>query len=96
MINHPAQIAALHSVLYLYIEGGAQTAASFLKEGLVDRIEIYRAPVLLGSGIAALGDYGLGRLADAHGQWQLAERRLLGSDTYEAYERMAPSAASGE
>ena len=95
MINHPAQIAALDGAQYLYVEGGAQTAASFLKEGIADRIEIYRAPIILGSGLSALGDYGLERLADAHGQWQLTERRMLGSDTYEAYDRSVVFSKSG-
>ena len=87
IINTPAQIAGLEDIHYLYVEGGAQTAASFLREELVDRIETYRAPILLGHGQPALADYGLERLADAHGQWSLTERRQLGSDTYEVYER---------
>ena len=87
IINTPAQIAQFRNAQYLYVEGGGATAASFLREGLVDRVELYRAPILLGNGIAALGDIGLERLADAHGQWVMRERRQLGSDTYEAYER---------
>ncbi|GAA4647636.1 bifunctional diaminohydroxyphosphoribosylaminopyrimidine deaminase/5-amino-6-(5-phosphoribosylamino)uracil reductase RibD [Pontixanthobacter gangjinensis] len=95
VINHPAQISALDGVQYLYVEGGAQTAASFLKKGLADRIEIYRAPIFLGSGITALGDYGLTSLAEAHEYWQLTERRMLGTDTYEAYDRSEASFNSG-
>lgn len=87
VINRPEQIGALDGVQYLYVEGGAGAAASFLREDLVDRIEIYRAPIMLGSGLPALGDFGLASLADAHGRWSLAERRQLGSDTYEAYSR---------
>lgn len=89
IINTPAQIAQFQDAQFLYLEGGGATAASFLRAGLVDRIELYRAPILLGQGIAALGDIGLEKLADAHGQWMLCERRQLGSDLYEAYERAA-------
>lgn len=71
---------------WLLVEGGAQTAASFLREKLVDRILLYRAPILIGAGRAALGDIGLGRLAEAHSQWRQADRRVLGSDTLEVYE----------
>jgi diaminohydroxyphosphoribosylaminopyrimidine deaminase/5-amino-6-(5-phosphoribosylamino)uracil reductase len=74
-------------VQYLYLEGGGGAAAAFLGEDLVDRLEIYRAPILLGGGRPGLGDIGLAALAKAHGRWQLAERHLLGTDTFEAYER---------
>ena len=87
VINAPEQIGALDGVQYLYVEGGAGAAASFLKADLVDRLEIYRAPIVIGGGMAALGDIGLDNLADAHGRWQLAETRQLGSDTFTAYRR---------
>jgi len=87
VINAPEQIGALDGVQYLYVEGGAGAAASFLKADLVDRLEIYRAPILIGGGMAALGDIGLYNLANAHGRWQLAETRQLGSDTFTAYRR---------
>lgn len=90
IINTPDQIAGLDGVHYLYVEGGAQTAASLLRADLVDRIELYRAPIFLGEGLSALGDIGLPSLADAHGQWTFAERRQLGSDTFEAYVRNRP------
>ena len=35
----------------------------------------------------ALSDIGLETLDDAHGRWEFAERRQLGSDCFEAYER---------
>ncbi|MXO49211.1 bifunctional diaminohydroxyphosphoribosylaminopyrimidine deaminase/5-amino-6-(5-phosphoribosylamino)uracil reductase RibD [Erythrobacter vulgaris] len=87
VINDPAQIAALGDVQYLYVEGGAGAAASFLSADLVDRLEIYRAPILLGKGMPALGDIGLQSLAAAHGRWQNVESRQLGSDSFTAYRR---------
>lgn len=88
IINTPAQIADLADVQYLYVEGGSQTAASFLREDLVDRIELYRAPIILGEGLPALGDIGLSTLGDAHNRWALEQRLQLGSDTFEAYGRL--------
>ncbi|WP_425334366.1 bifunctional diaminohydroxyphosphoribosylaminopyrimidine deaminase/5-amino-6-(5-phosphoribosylamino)uracil reductase RibD [Pelagerythrobacter marensis] len=85
----PEAIAGLEAVQYLYVEGGAQTAAAFLAADLVDRIELYRAPIVIGGGAPAIGDIGLASLAQAHGRWHLAERRQLGSDTFEAYRRQA-------
>ena len=87
IINHPAQIAGLEGVQYLYVEGGAQTAASFLAEDLVDRLEIYRAPIVIGGGRPGIGDIALGSLADAHGRWEETEHRRLGSDQFTAYRR---------
>ncbi|MEE4452838.1 bifunctional diaminohydroxyphosphoribosylaminopyrimidine deaminase/5-amino-6-(5-phosphoribosylamino)uracil reductase RibD [Novosphingobium resinovorum] len=84
-LPEPAAIAGMEGVLHLFVEGGAQTATAFLAAGLVDRLLIYRAPVLLG-GRPALGDFGLSPLAAAHGRWRMTERRQLGSDTLEVYE----------
>lgn len=86
-IASPQEIGALDDVQYLYVEGGSGAAAAFLAADLVDRLDIYRAPILIGDGLPAIGDIGLGNLSAAHGRWRLAERRQLGSDTFEAYER---------
>jgi diaminohydroxyphosphoribosylaminopyrimidine deaminase/5-amino-6-(5-phosphoribosylamino)uracil reductase len=81
----PEAIAGMDGVLHLFVEGGANTATAFLAAGLVDRLLIYRAPILVG-GRPALGDFGLSGLAQAHGRWSLTERRQLGSDTLEVYD----------
>ncbi|VVS97901.1 fused diaminohydroxyphosphoribosylaminopyrimidine deaminase;5-amino-6-(5-phosphoribosylamino) uracil reductase [Sphingomonas sp. EC-HK361] len=72
----------------LLVEGGAATAASFLRADLVDRLFLYRAPILLGGGRPALGDLGLTTLTEAHGRWHLADARALGIDRLEVYERV--------
>jgi len=87
VISAPREISALAGVDHLLVEGGAQTAAAFLAEGLVDRILLYRAPILIGAGKPALGDIGLASLADAHGRWRLTDSRMLGIDRLEVYER---------
>ena len=87
VINRPEQIAQLADIQYLYVEGGAGAASSLLAADLVDELHLYRAPILIGSGKPALGDIGLGDLASAHGRWQLGERRQLGSDVFESYQR---------
>ncbi|MFC0204435.1 bifunctional diaminohydroxyphosphoribosylaminopyrimidine deaminase/5-amino-6-(5-phosphoribosylamino)uracil reductase RibD [Novosphingobium soli] len=81
----PTAIHAMDGVLHLFVEGGASTAAAFLQAGLVDRLLVYRAPVLLG-GRQGIADFGLASLAAAHGRWRLAERRTLGIDTLEVYD----------
>ena len=86
-IAAPEQIAGLDGVLHLYVEGGAAAAAAFLAADLVDALHLYRAPILIGDGLRALGPLGLAQLDAAHGRWRLQERRQLGSDTFEAYDR---------
>ena len=86
-LDAPEQIHSLAAVHYLMVEGGAETAAAFLKAELVDRLMLYRAPVLIGGGKPCLGDIGLHQLAEAHGKWQLVDRRMLGKDQFELYER---------
>ncbi|MFM7403819.1 MAG: bifunctional diaminohydroxyphosphoribosylaminopyrimidine deaminase/5-amino-6-(5-phosphoribosylamino)uracil reductase RibD [Erythrobacter sp.] len=84
----PAAIAALDGVQYLYVEGGAETAAAFLADDLVDELHLYTAPVLIGGdGRRSLGALGLTALAEAHGRWRISERRALGSDSFAAYLR---------
>lgn len=87
VINRPEQIADLDGVQYLYVEGGAQTAAAFLSADLVDRIELYRAPIVIGVGMRAIGDLGLTDLPGAHGRWAEVDSRQLGSDRFTAYQR---------
>ncbi|WP_372707171.1 RibD family protein [Brevundimonas sp.] len=70
------------------IEGGGQVAASFLRAGLVDRLEWFRAPILLGDeGRPCVAALALARLSDA-----LRFRRLAvepcGDDLWERYERL--------
>jgi diaminohydroxyphosphoribosylaminopyrimidine deaminase/5-amino-6-(5-phosphoribosylamino)uracil reductase len=86
----PQAVTAMDGVQYLFVEGGAVTATAFLAAGLVDRLLIYRAPILIG-GRPALGDFGLASLAGAHGKWHLRERRPLGSDTLEVYVTRNPT-----
>ncbi len=83
-IRAPADINSLDCNALL-IEGGAATGTSFLKAGLVDRLLLYRAPILIGGGRPCLGDIGLTQLGDAHGAWHMTDTRMLGKDRLEVY-----------
>lgn len=78
---------AFGTAQYLFVEGGAGAAAAFLSADRVDRLLVYRAPIVLGAGLPCVGDIGLGTLDAAHGRWRHADRRQLGSDTLDVYER---------
>ena len=88
-IAEPAAIADLADINWLLVEGGAKTAASFLQAGLVDRLLLYRAPIIIGGGLHGIGDIGLEKLGDAHGQWRRTDQRELGQDVLEIYEHAA-------
>jgi diaminohydroxyphosphoribosylaminopyrimidine deaminase/5-amino-6-(5-phosphoribosylamino)uracil reductase len=87
-LGSPQAIRTLADVNDLLVEGGAETASSFLAGDLVDRLLVYRAPILIGAGKPGLGPAGLNALSEAHGRWRRAETRPLGIDMLEVYERI--------
>jgi diaminohydroxyphosphoribosylaminopyrimidine deaminase/5-amino-6-(5-phosphoribosylamino)uracil reductase len=89
ILRNPHDVQRLHDVNELLVEGGSATATAFLAEDLVDRILIYRAPIIVGEGKSSFGYVGLDAIADAHGRWRLVDERRLGVDRLEVYERSA-------
>ena len=87
VLSNPQDVYRLHDVNDLLVEGGSATATAFLNEDLVDRILIYRAPIIVGEGKSSFGYVGLDAIADAHGRWRLVDDRRLGVDRLEVYER---------
>ena len=87
-LSSPEDVFALHDVNDLLVEGGSATATAFLSADLVDRILIYRAPILVGEGKSSLGYIGLDGIADAHGRWEHAGGQSLGIDRLEVYQRV--------
>lgn len=91
MLSSPQDVYRLHDVNDLLVEGGSSTATAFLSADLVDRILIYRAPIIVGEGKSSFGYVGLDAIADAHGKWRIALERRLGVDRLEVYERVRAS-----
>ncbi|HVI06118.1 MAG TPA: bifunctional diaminohydroxyphosphoribosylaminopyrimidine deaminase/5-amino-6-(5-phosphoribosylamino)uracil reductase RibD [Sphingomicrobium sp.] len=87
LLGNPREIFGLHDVNDVLVEGGSATATAFLAEDLVDRILIYRAPIIVGEGKSSFGYVGLDAIADAHGRWRLIGEQGLGIDRLEVYER---------
>ena len=88
ILQSPEDVYRLHDVNDLLVEGGSATATAFLSADLVDRILIYRAPIIVGEGKSSFGYVGLDAIADAHGKWRPRDGRSLGIDRLEVYERM--------
>lgn len=91
--GRPAADAALRAIRRagadsVLIEGGGQVAASFLRAGLVDRLEWFRAPILLGGeGRPCVAALALAKLADAP-KFRRLSAEPLGDDLWERYERI--------
>jgi diaminohydroxyphosphoribosylaminopyrimidine deaminase / 5-amino-6-(5-phosphoribosylamino)uracil reductase len=88
ILRSPEDVFRLHDVNDLLVEGGSATATAFLAADLVDRILIYRAPIIVGEGKSSFGYIGLDAIADAHERWRLTDERRLGVDRLEVYERV--------
>jgi len=85
-----AVLAALfeRGVRSLLIEGGGRVAASFLRAGLVDRLEWFRAPILLGGeGRPCVAGLALADLASAP-KFRRLSVEPVGDDLWERYERI--------
>ena len=91
--GRPSPEAALRAIgragaASVLIEGGGQVAASFLRAGLVDRLEWFRAPILLGGeGRPCVAALALAKLADAP-KFRRLSAEPLGDDLWERYERI--------
>jgi diaminohydroxyphosphoribosylaminopyrimidine deaminase/5-amino-6-(5-phosphoribosylamino)uracil reductase len=73
----------------LLIEGGPTLATAFLVAELVDTLYWFRAPLMIGGdGLAGVGPISVERLGQALG-FRMGERRQLGNDVLELYERPA-------
>jgi diaminohydroxyphosphoribosylaminopyrimidine deaminase/5-amino-6-(5-phosphoribosylamino)uracil reductase len=71
----------------IFVEGGGKVAASFVRAGVVDRVEWFRAPIILGGeGKAAIGDLQVEGLPQAFRLRRVAVE-TVGDDLWERYER---------
>jgi len=59
------KMLAERGISSILVEGGAEVITSFLKEGLVNRMVVITAPLILGKGIEGIGDLGISDLHEA-------------------------------
>ena len=88
-IKMALQILHDNGVSSLLVEGGGTLAASFLRLEVVDVIEWFRAPIILGGDSrGSIGDLGLEDMNLAK-RFSRIEIRDLGDDIHERYERIS-------
>ncbi|RXZ45197.1 bifunctional diaminohydroxyphosphoribosylaminopyrimidine deaminase/5-amino-6-(5-phosphoribosylamino)uracil reductase RibD, partial [Agromyces binzhouensis] len=63
----------------LFVEGGPTLASAFLAAGLADDLLVYLAPAVIGGPRTAIGDIGVGTIAEAH-RFHITELVRLGDD----------------
>lgn len=81
------QALAAEGLSDLFVEGGGQVAGSFLRCGLVDALEWFRAPIVIGGeGRPAIGSLAIAALAEAP-RFRRVEVSVLGDDLWERYAR---------
>jgi len=69
----------------MLVEGGAALATSFLQEALVDRLIIFRAPIILGAeSLNAFAGLPAATLGDAR-RWRLTQAKRFGDDEMTVY-----------
>jgi diaminohydroxyphosphoribosylaminopyrimidine deaminase/5-amino-6-(5-phosphoribosylamino)uracil reductase len=80
---------AERGITRLLVEGGARVHAAFLDRGFADRLELFRAPLVLGgAGHPAIGALAAPGLAEAQ-HFVFTGSRRLGADLLESYARKA-------
>ncbi|RYX86778.1 bifunctional diaminohydroxyphosphoribosylaminopyrimidine deaminase/5-amino-6-(5-phosphoribosylamino)uracil reductase RibD [bacterium] len=70
---------ARREIISLLIEGGARVAGSALRAGIVDKVAWFVAPLLMGVGKSALGDYEVENLSVAP-RLSLVQTQTVGDD----------------
>jgi len=75
------------------VEGGAGLAGRLLSDALVDRLVIFRAPVVLGEGALGAFSHAPGMTLDDAQRLPVIETRTFGVDTMTVY-AMTPTPCS--
>ena len=86
-LNALVNRCSVEGISSLFVEGGGKVAASFIKQGLVDEIAWFRAPIIIGGdGLSAVSDLGLTAI-DTAPKFRLFTTERIGPDCLDIYRR---------
>jgi len=84
-LNQAVKLLAARGVTRLLVEGGARIASSFMRASLVDRVEWFVAPSIIGGdGYPAIASLGVANIDKSHGL-QLKTVSVAGRDMHFSY-----------
>ncbi|WP_229275891.1 bifunctional diaminohydroxyphosphoribosylaminopyrimidine deaminase/5-amino-6-(5-phosphoribosylamino)uracil reductase RibD [Agromyces kandeliae] len=78
-LAHDLEELQRRGIRSLFVEGGPTLATAFLAAGLADDLLVYLAPAVIGGPRTAIGDIGVGTIAEAH-RFHITELVRLGDD----------------
>jgi diaminohydroxyphosphoribosylaminopyrimidine deaminase/5-amino-6-(5-phosphoribosylamino)uracil reductase len=93
-LPHALRALRARGVGSLLVEGGAGLAVGFLQEAQVDRLIIFRSPILLGGGSLNAFSGLLPSRIDSAPRWQIVHTRRLGDDEMTVYTPPAEGAGA--
>jgi diaminohydroxyphosphoribosylaminopyrimidine deaminase/5-amino-6-(5-phosphoribosylamino)uracil reductase len=76
---------AKHGIRSILVEGGARLAGSFIEQGMVDRLAIFQAPVVLGAGALNAFAHVSTAAATSLARLRIIERAQFGDDVKTTY-----------
>ncbi len=77
----------IHSVM---VEGGAEIYSKTISEGLADEIQLFQAPIVIGKGINAFGNFLTSKIGEAP-RFRLVYSGLSGGDLHSIWKRVVSS-----
>ena len=84
-LDQAFRILFTRGLRHVLVEGGAALASALVQEALVDRLIIFRAPLVLGAGaLSAFGGLPAARVTDA-ARWRIVNAARFGDDEMTVY-----------
>ncbi len=79
-VNQVLEILSEEGIGAVLVEGGSKIWTSFLEKDLVDAVDIFMAPMLMGKGISTIGDLSIEKVSQAiklkNFQWEKVDRDI--------------------
>lgn len=89
LLGEPTQAGS--RVQSLFVEAGPELASALLRQNLVDRLQLFIAPKMIGNGLRAIGDLGVEKLAQSLVFAQYSWKRVGVDQLFTGYKHPIPA-----